>query len=375
MPNLIEIVLHHFSRWHFLHDARSMRRTRADYYAYIRDLLIAQNGKRSLRDMFSDDAYRYGPNCARGRLSAQWEKAFEISGGRLSHTWEGVFPDSDLALIAVAQDEGAEALAVALGDLSHMTTLVQRLGHIITTTLMAGVVALLVLVGVLSSVSYLTVPRLLVTFASVPPSLWSFSTRALVAFSDLLVYALPASLLLICLGGLAVTICLPRWVSRWRHRLDTWPVFKLYRDLQAIRFLSSLVLLVHNRQGLDVRLREALMTLSLASTPWMQSHLHIMLSRLDDGDRDGRLFNTGLFDLPTYWFMSDVIVARGLSDGLGHARVRTEAYLVARVTRQALVLRWVLLLSAVGSVLGIALWHMQVIDALRRALSYVFISG
>jgi hypothetical protein len=55
--------------------------------------------------------------------------------------------------------------------------------------------------------------------------------------------------------------------------------------------------------------------------------------------------------------------------GLARARQRIERRLLARVRRQASVLRWSLLISSVAAVLGIALWHYGVIDELRQALT------
>ena len=56
------------------------------------------------------------------------------------------------------------------------------------------------------------------------------------------------------------------------------------------------------------------------------------------------------------------------------AQARVEARLLARVRRQAAVLRWSLLISSVSAVLGITLWHYGVIDELRQGLANFYAS-
>ena len=361
--------------WRHRVDLILMREMRADYYTYLSDLLVAQRGKRSLRDVFADDARRHGSGTARGRSSAHWARAFEMSGGQLSQTWDGFFPAADLALIQMAQHEGAAALSVALRDLAHMTQLMQALRRILVVTMGAGLVALLALIGVLLITAHITVPRLLDVFAGVSPALWSAGTRNLVAFAQATATGLPLILIATVAVICGVQRALPRLTGAWRSRMDRWFVFRLYRQFHAIRFICLLGLLVRDRQQLDIRLRDALVVIAESASGWMRQHLNTMVARLDDGLRDSTVFDTGLLDASLFWFMSDVIAARGLSEGLAHARVRIETQLVRSVTTQAMGLRWLLLLGSVGGVLGVALWHMQVVDALRRALALGMVSG
>jgi len=70
---------------------------------------------------------------------------------------------------------------------------------------------------------------------------------------------------------------------------------------------------------------------------------------------------------------------RQLEAQLGQAlftrvRQRVEVRLLARVRRQALVLRWSLLIASLSTVLGITLWHYAVIDELRLALTNFYAS-
>ena len=53
-------------------DAWRFRPGRADYYEYLADLIEGTQGRKSLRDVFEDDARRYGVDTERGRLAGEW---------------------------------------------------------------------------------------------------------------------------------------------------------------------------------------------------------------------------------------------------------------------------------------------------------------
>ena len=60
-------------------DALRFRALRADYYEYLADLVEGTQGRKSLRDIFDDDAHRYGRRTVRGRLSRYWAAAYLLS--------------------------------------------------------------------------------------------------------------------------------------------------------------------------------------------------------------------------------------------------------------------------------------------------------
>ena len=351
-------------------DGRYMANRRADYYAYLSALLAATDGRRSLRDFFLDDLARFGLATPRGRVSAVWHIRFERSGGSLAQAWAGVFPDDDLALIDVAQNEGARALPAALADLARTTRLLQGVRHTLLATCATGVVACLVVIAMLASMPTITVPRIQRVFESVPSAYWGPATRALYAAADLFIVLAPA--LAACLALTVATLwwCLPRWSGATRMRLDSFPVFRLYRDFQAIRFLCALVLVIGDQKHTDLRMRDGLDAVAGGASPWMSNHLATMARRMGQGATQSEVFDTGLFDQETFWFMSDVMQARGLGPGLAQARERIENSVAAAILSQSRVLRWLMLLTAVACALGIAFWHFATLDELRRALAY-----
>lgn len=351
-------------------DRRRLCAARADYYAYVAALMLAQGGRRSLRDVFENDAHRYGMTTSRGRLSAVWCHTFESSGGNLAHTWRSVFPAADLALLAVAQRDGVHALPTALADLAHTTRLVTDVRRVLSGTTLTGLIAGVVVVLMLAAIPLFTVPRLQHIFHAVSINDAGPVTRALYASADLIAVGLPWLLVSGCAAVIGFNVARSRWTGRLRARLDRWPLFRLYRDFQAIRFLLALTLVVRQDGAVDTRLRPALHALGEHASPWLAAHLHAMVLQLDAGAFGADIFDTGLFDSDTYWFMADVMGARGLPQGLAHARARMESLVCRRIAIQAQALRWGLLLCAVGLALSVVFWHFAALDELRRALVF-----
>lgn len=348
--------------------ASRFRPRRADYYDYLADLMEAAQGRKTLRDMFRDDAVRYGPGSARGILSAHWAEAFQESGGDLYLTWRGTLPDDDASLLRAAQHSGGEALCQTLRDLARVARLLEQARRETWTTLAAGAAACLVLLGLLIAVPFYTVPHLLQTFGSVPPDNHGPLSRALLRLAGAVRNDGP--LLLALAGSLA-------WSAAWslrnltgpvRARLDGVGIWRLYRDFQAMRFLAMLATMVRPRGHAAPRLREAIRQLLHAGSPWHGWHLERMLERIDAGVVGPDTFDTGLIDRETWWFMADMIATRGMDEGMQLTRTRLETHALRAVSARARALRWLMLLAALASLLGLAFWHYGVIDEMRRAL-------
>lgn len=349
-------------------DAWLFRRHRADYYAYMADMVRGLHGRKTLRDLFLDDAGRYGQGTVRGRLAAQWADAYEMSGGDLALAWQQFFPADECLLIAAAQQTGGNALADTLHDLAQAVRLIDQARSILRTTLGTSLLALAIAVGMIVAVPMFTVPRLHQVFQILPPSYYGRLTAGLFGLAQILRYGLPFLLVLLAGSTWLVFWSLPHLTGRLRAVLD--PVFpwRLYRDFHAMRFLAMLAILVRQRDGRDTRLRQALATHAWAAAPWVAWHVNAMVARIDGGLVGADTFDTGLLDRETWWFMSDMIEVHGMEAGVQSTRRRIETNLLIRISRQAQTWRWGLLLGAVACVLGLALWHYGVVDEMRRAL-------
>jgi type II secretory pathway component PulF len=77
---------------------------------------------------------------------------------------------------------------------------------------------------------------------------------------------------------LAIVGCLPRWSGAWRARVESWPLFSLYRDFQAGMLLSSLAMMLRSGQTLQASLEDV----AQRASPWMRWHLTRVLVALDE---------------------------------------------------------------------------------------------
>lgn len=354
-------------------DALRFRPQRADYYRYLADLIEGTQGRKNLRDIFDDDARRYGPNTVRGRLSRHWSMAYLEAGGDLGLAWSDTLPAAECLLLGCVQDEGGDLVA-ALRDLARAVQLGGEAWLAVTTSAAAGVVAAGVAFALLCAIPFFSVPRLQQVFQMVPPEDYGRLTRGLFALARALQQWLLLWLVLsLGLAGLSVW-SLPNLTGRGRAALDRWLLWRLYRDFHAIRFLCLLAVLVRQHGAADTRLRRALSIQSRGAPPWMHAHLLAMQMRIDAGAAVSDVFDTGLLDRETGWYMADMLDALGLESGLARVRERVEQRLLARVRRQAATLRWSMLMSSLATVLGITFWHYGVIDELRQSLTNFYAS-
>lgn len=346
---------------------------RADYYEYLADLIDGLQGRRTLRDLFEDDARRYGPGTVRGRLSQYWAGAYQDAGGDLGAAWQGTLPAAECLLLACVQDEGGD-LSAALRDLARAARLAAEARFALVSTAAAGVVAAVVALAMLCAIPLFTAPRLQQVFQALPAEDYGRQTRALFALAAAARQWLAPWLVLVAgLGGLTLW-SLPHYTGAARAWLDKRLIWRLHRDFQAIRFLSLLAVLVRQHGAADTRLRRALTVQGRGAQAWLAMHLERMLMRIDAGATDAQIFDTGLLDPETWWFMADMMGALGMEAGLERVRHRVESRLLARVRLQAAVLRWALLIGSVATALAITLWHYAVIDELRLALTNFYAS-
>lgn len=344
------------------------RRQRADYYEYLAIMMDFSDGRKTLWDIFDDDARRYGPGLLRGSLSAHWALRYRESGGDLEETFDSTLPRDEIVLLRAAQQAGAGALAESLRDMASTARLLDRAWSTFVATMAAALVAVCAMLMVLVAIPVYTVPELKSVFRVVPPEFHGLRTRALFSLADWLGAYLP--LVVAATGATLTTIVwtLPNLTGPWRRRLEPWLVWRLYRDFHSVRFLALLSVMVRQRGNVVISLREALLAQLTGSSHWKAWHLHQMLLRVDDGVVGADTLRTGMLDPETAWFLADMMAIHGVDRGLARTRERIEGRVLQDVSRRAAALRWALLMGAVVVLLGMMFWHMAAIDDLRRSL-------
>src|SRR5690606_36124276 len=151
-----------------------------------------------------------------------------------------------------------------------------------------------------------------------------------------------------------------------RRRLDRYGPWRLYRQVQALRLLALVSILLQPGAGASTQLRPVILLFLEDASPWLGEHLEGIAERIDQGLAGAAAFDTGLLDRDLYWYLEDMAAARGLPAALQAVHRRMAGRWLDRVGHQALALRWAALLLGVAVVLGIGGWHYAALDELRR---------
>lgn len=361
--------------WRSWLDSRTFRARRQDYFDYLANLLDAMAGARTLKDILQNDVRRHGLGSVRGRLSWRWLQQFQAGGGDLYATWQGCFPAHELALLRSAQARGNQAVVRALRELADIIGLLEQLRRTFLATLWSALLGVGLLSSMLLAVPGFTVPRLMSAFGGLPDSYHGPLTRRLLAFADVLDLTAPALVAVPVLMAVCTLVTLGHRPGRFRQFLDGFGPWRLYRQVQGLRFM--LMLSIFLRVGTDdaVTLREALLQQRSGAGDWLRHHIDAMLARLDSGATGAAVFDVGLLERDAFWYLDDMLVSRGLNQGLGLASARLRRRIPEIFGRRALALRWGLLMFCVLAMLSLALWHYAAIDELRRALMMFHASG
>lgn len=340
---------------------------RDDWYEYLADMMADGAGQQTLLRIFEADARRYGPRTARGILSAQWAYRMADSGD-LGQAILGTLPPREAVELATLQSRGDAILIDGLRDMAALVRLTKTLSGILKWTLLAGIVSMIVLwLVVMIVVPYVCAPELLAAFPPMDRSYYGPFARSFFGLAQW-IRERGVFLWLFSIGALIVLpLSFPHWDGRFRRWLDTWGPYRLYRDIQAVAVVSTLATAVKQRTGVSISLREAISAQQAGANRWLAARLQAMATRLEDAADGAKIFDVGLMDRESYWYLEDLSDALGLDVALQKTRARLETTMFKRIERRALVLRWVLLLVSVAALLGILAWHYAVIFDLRSA--------
>jgi type II secretory pathway component PulF len=195
---------------------------------------------------------------------------------RVSHLLDGVVPRADAMLLA-AVDRAADkpqalrALAVAIDRQQQMLRLM--LAYAVLPAITVPICyALIALLG-----------RVILVIDDATPvyareALWQGINgwaRDVAVFAGS--WGPQATL---ALAGLfaAVLWSLPRWRGPWRLRVESWPVYGLYRDFQAGMLFSSMAMMLRTGETLQGSIDDV----TQRASPWMRWHLGRVVEALDD---------------------------------------------------------------------------------------------
>ena len=354
-----------FAAWCF-------KRRRADYYEFLAHCLQQSRSNQTLLEIFQQDRLRYGTRSARGVLSGWWSQRYLATGADLAITWRSCLPARDLDCICIAQAASQPALVQTLLALASQTRALRHSATDFWQTTAVGVIALSVALVSLVLMPLYTAPKLVSAFSAVPPALYGESTRRLLFWDEAVQHYWWAALVVAALFGLLLVWSFLGMTGPLRDWLDRLGPWRLYRDIQAMRFLAVSATLLNALQRQGLSLRVVLDAQQRHATQWLSRHLLRMTTRLDLGVDPLNALDTGLLGQEVWWQLTDVVRVHGLSEGLRTASQQICEEIARTIRRRALILRWVLLGLALACVFTVAVWHAQVIEEMRKGLTFFY---
>src|SRR5690606_23201114 len=152
--------------------------------------------------------------------------------------------------------------------------------------------ALAILFAMLLAVPWLTVPRLMHTFSTVPANYYGHLTVLLIRFSAAIHTHWPFMAVLLAGGPILLLWSLPHTGGGLRHRLDRYAFWRIYRYIHTLRFMAFLAILLTRDDIGSTQLRAALSLQRVGVSRWLDSYINAMLARIDAG-----IAGAGTFDV------------------------------------------------------------------------------
>lgn len=328
--------------------AHSFRGKRSEYYRHVANIIEATKGKKKIRQIFLDDAQRY-KNKPRGILSKHWAHMFDKYGGRYGKVFEGTLPDDEVMLIRLIQQKGGDSiLPDGLRDMAITTALIKKAFDIVKSAVWGFIFPLVVTIVVVSGIPLFSVPQFKEIAGDLPLELYPNSVQTLFGLSEFLSNNAFHLLVILILVLFAVIYSLPRLKGRFRRVLENKYLFvwAIYRDFEAVKFLSNLSLVIKTRGSKSEPLKDALNHLRFGASPWKADLINRMSENLlHRGMKLQDVFKVGLLDQEVQDDLGDMIIARGLNEALEYIRPRLEDMIVKKLEKRCKIFMWTTILT------------------------------
>jgi type II secretory pathway component PulF len=271
---------------------------------------------------------------------------------RVSHLLEGVVPRSD-AMLLMAVDRAADkpqalcALADAVDKQQQMLRLM--LAYSVLPAITVPICyALIMLLGKV----ILVIDEATPVYAR--DALWEGMNGWARDIATFAVAWGPQTLAALAASLAAVLWSLPRWRGATRLRVESWPIYGLYRDFQSGILFSSMAMMLKTGETLQGSIDDA----TQRASPWMRWHLGRVVDALEENP-------TGTLDAFRRGLLSSHLLSRAatlnrsspsFSDVLIQLGTTEGDRVLARVKRAAVIANFALvgLFASVATFMGVA---------------------
>jgi type II secretory pathway component PulF len=356
--------------------AARFRKQRAKYYEWLATRVEASKGGAKLQAIFENDAERY-PKLPRGTLSSYWAAEFMSNGGNLAETWDGTLPDDEVTIIRISQDMGDDALLSALRDVARAAQLSDKVKSAVWGTLIAGVFGVLVAAVMVTIFPIFAAIKLQEIYSFIPLEFWGPKGQALVHHSE---RVMNYGLYVVLAVALALTYLhwtMNNLVGDKREWLDQKIVlYRIMRDIRGAMFLATMSTLTRRRSNIMLTLKSSLdVFVQSARSAWLRWRVQQVVDRIDQmGGTDVEPFNTNLLSRDMFYFLRDTAETRGFADGFEETGRYVENSILDGVLGRMVFYRWILLLLAVLTVVGVVGWMLAIPYEMKGVMQSYFTS-
>lgn len=343
---------------------------RAEYYNYLASMLKASKGETKLLTIFEREAVRREKDPI-GILSAYWAEQYANNGSNLEKAWSGTLPDDEVAIIAVAQNAGRNALEAALHDMARIAALSDRVKREVWGTLAAAVIGITIAIVMITAFPVGASAKLREVYSNIPLTAWGprgqFMNAWAAGVEDYGFFFLFGFILIVTYVYWSVN----NLVGPVRDWLDRNVIlYSTVRDVKGALFLATMSTLTRRRGNTMYTLRDALSNFAAgARSAWLRWRVEEIVDRIDaNGATDGTAFETNLLSKEMYYFLQDTQESQGFAEGFEQTGQYVEKTVLSKVIGRMTIYRWALLLTGVACVVGVMGMQFSVIYEMKGVM-------
>jgi len=247
-------------------------KARIEFYEFLSEMSVINSIDDSLELKYKEYSNDYkNPDKSLAIVVRKWRDEYK-QGLSLAESMRPYIPNYEYRMIMAGEESN---IAVTLEKAAKLTVLLQRVKSATFGLILSAGNATVILLVYLSLCAFKLIPSLL---DGMDPSLITGAAGIFVEFCMLFQVLIMPIAVLIFVAIVWLYWALPNWTSKYRITADNWPVFKTYRDKEAIAFLIAFNEI--SKVKMD---KEALAQIRIGATPWLKQRIDKVLQLMIEG--------------------------------------------------------------------------------------------